>query len=204
MNSSYPYRSSILIGSEPFFEWMTTWRLSFDLELTLFDLSATINIFSPVILNSYYYTDDPNWTQTRTRTWTRTNFGQTLVDKFWKELKSLQNLIPLFKNFKTSFKTWSLYLKILKNLKFKWLIFKNFIGPILKVNVSFIRKLLIFSNLKIKMGESFLEEPEIELSNQVTPRKNVSIVDSRWTKEPGLPWCWSFGPQRPNSVRASL
>ena len=59
--------------------------------------------------------------------------------------------------------------------------------PHFESKCQFNSKLLIFSNFKIKMGESFLAEPEIENSNQVTPRKNVSIVDSRWTKEPGLP-----------------
>ena len=67
----------------------------------------------------------------------------------------------------------------------------KFYRPHFESKCQFYSKLLIFSNLKIKMGESFLAEPEIENSNQVTPRKNVSIVDSRWTKEPGLPW---FGP----------
>ena len=37
------------------------------------------------------------------------------------------------------------------------------------------------------MGESFLAEPEIQASEQITPRKNVSIVDSRFTKEPDCP-----------------
>ena len=37
------------------------------------------------------------------------------------------------------------------------------------------------------MGESFLSEPEIQASDQITPRKNVSIVDSRFTKEPDCP-----------------
>ena len=37
------------------------------------------------------------------------------------------------------------------------------------------------------MGESFLEEPEIPLSREITPLKAVSIVDSRWTKESGVP-----------------
>ena len=60
-------------------------------------------------------------------------------------------------------------------------------SPILKVNVSFIQNYSFFRISKIKMGESFLAEPEIQASEQITPRKNVSIVDSRFTKEPDCP-----------------
>ena len=74
---------------------------------------------------------------------------------------------------------------------------KKFYWPRFESKCHFFSKLLIFSNWKIKMGESFLAEPEIELSNQVTPRKNVSIVDSRWTKEPGLLWFRPWGHRDP-------
>ena len=64
---------------------------------------------------------------------------------------------------------------------------RNFYETHFEGKCQFYSKLLIFRISKIKMGESFLSEPEIQASDQITPRKNVSIVDSRFTKEPDCP-----------------